>query len=166
MAGPPSQEERVIVVYDCMLFLRAASRPDRVSRLFQLVESGEATLALSPEILAEIQDVLTRPEHQARFPALTPAAVNRFLEELLRIGRFVGTVPDRYQLVRDPKDSKYVNLALEAKAHWLVSWYKDLLELNDEASPVGQDFRARYPNLRVATADAFLEAMRSERPAK
>lgn len=159
MAGSPTSEERVIVVYDCMFFFRAASRPERISRLFELVESGQVILALSADVLAEVRDVLTRPEHQAKFPALSPVAVDRFLEHLLRVGRFFGDVPERYQLVRDPKDSKYVNLALEAKATWLVTWDRDLLELADETSDVGRGFRLNHPDLVVANSDAFLAAL-------
>lgn len=156
MAGSRSQEERLIVVYDCMIFLRAAAKPERGSRLFQLVHAGEVVLALSPEILAEIQDVLTRPEHQARFPAMTPAAVNAFLERLLQTARLFPAVREHYLLERDPKDSKYINLAIEAGASHLVTWDKDLLELRDPTRQMAQAFRQLYPALEIVTGEEFI----------
>ncbi|WP_428305396.1 putative toxin-antitoxin system toxin component, PIN family [Lacipirellula sp.] len=146
----------MIVVYDCMLFFRSAARPERVSRLFELVDSGKVTLALGAEVLAEIHDVLNRTEHQSKFATLTPEAVTLFLQHFLRTSFWIDAVPEQYELKRDPKDSKYINLALASGAAWLVTWDKDLLELSRSDSAVGQEFRALYPRLRIGTPENFL----------
>jgi hypothetical protein len=52
----------MLAVYDCMLFFRAASRPQRVQPLFELVDQAHVTLCLSAEVVAEIRDVLIRPK--------------------------------------------------------------------------------------------------------
>ncbi|BBO34327.1 hypothetical protein PLANPX_3939 [Lacipirellula parvula] len=104
----------------------------------------------------EIRDVLTRPEHLDKFPALTQAAVDFFLDHLLSLARFYPLVPSHYHLERDPKDTKYINLAIEAAADWLVSWDKDLLELSNNESPTGRDFSSKYPQLRIGTGEDFL----------
>ena len=59
-----------LAVYDCMLFFRAAARPRLARPHFDFVHDGRVTLCLSPDVLAEIRDVLTRPKLVARFPAL------------------------------------------------------------------------------------------------
>jgi predicted nucleic acid-binding protein len=60
----------VRAVYDCMIFLQAASNPQRVHTTFGLVDSGAITLCISEQIMAEVRDVLTRQRHQQKFPAL------------------------------------------------------------------------------------------------
>ena len=69
----------VLAAYNCMLFFRAASRPERPSLLFQFVEEHTVKLCLGSDVLAEMYDVLTRSEHQERFPALTPKVVDKWL---------------------------------------------------------------------------------------
>src|SRR3954470_11841875 len=112
----------VIAVYDCMLFLQAASRPDRVHGTFRLLADGTVTLCMSPAVLAEIRDVLTRPELRAKFPALTPEHVEVFLDHVLASARLIDPVAEVFTLPRDPKDEPYVNLAVAAGARYLVTW--------------------------------------------
>lgn len=48
-------------VFDCTLFLQAiTSDSGPAFKCFQLVEEGRVTLLLSPSVLTEIQDVLSR----------------------------------------------------------------------------------------------------------
>jgi putative PIN family toxin of toxin-antitoxin system len=144
-----------LAVYDCMLFLRAAARPRLARPLFDLVHQGEVKLCLDPEVLAEIRDVLTRPKLLAKFPALSAQAVDAFLARHLRIAIWVSDVAESYVLARDPRDSKYLNLAIAAKASYVVTDDQDLLELMEPQSQVGQDFRTRFPDLRVVPPAEF-----------
>ena len=146
----------VLAVYDCMLFFRAASRPHRVQPLFELVDQGRVTICLSADVSAEIRDVLTRPKLLAKYPALTTEAVDSLLAHYTRLAHWIGAVPEHYVLTRDPKDSKYLNLAIEAKAPYVVTADLDLLDLTRPNSPAGQDFRGRYPAVQVLTPSEFL----------
>lgn len=148
-----------LAVYDCMLFFRAASRPHRTRRTFELVHEGVVKLCMSPEVLAEIRDVLNRPEHQAKFPALTPAAVDAFLARYLRAASWFSSVPKVFELQRDPKDGKYVDLAVAAMAPYLVTTDRDLLDLMDGSTAVGRDFVERFPGLRILDPITFLDAI-------
>ncbi len=49
----------------------------------------------------------------------------------------------------DPDDSEYVNLALKVDASLIVSRDRHLLMLADTSRVEGQDFHARFPNLRI-----------------
>lgn len=144
-----------LAVYDCMLFFRAVSQPKRVRPIFDLVDQGQVTLCFSPEVLAEIRDGLTRPKLLAKYQAITSAAVDAFLAQQLRAAKWISDVPEEYCLVRDPKDSKYVNLALAAAAPYLVTTDRDLLDLMEPTSTVGQDFRARFAGIRILEPAAF-----------
>ncbi len=64
-------------------------------------------------------------------------------------------MPEHYVLIRDPKDSKYLNLAITANASYVVTDDLDLLELMEPQSPPGQDFRARFPSLQIVSPAAF-----------
>ena len=64
-------------VFDCMVFLQAATN-DRgpAFTCLALAESNEVALFVTPVILAEVRDVLTRPKIQAKFPRLTSARID------------------------------------------------------------------------------------------
>ncbi len=61
-------------------------------------------------------------------------------------------VPKAVALPRDPKDEPYLDLAIAAKAHYLVSRDLDLLDLMHDAS-----FRQSQPGLVILDPAAFLQ---------
>ncbi len=115
------KSNRLPVVYDCMIFLQGLVTENGVAfRCLELVENGEIELLLSQEILWEIEDVLTRPKLQAKFPLLTRKRADKLLELLKLKGRFVKNVPQIFKYNRDPKDEKYISLAVAAKAEYNI----------------------------------------------
>jgi len=144
-----------LAVYDCMLFFRETSRPGRVRSIFDVVRRGSVTLCLSPDVLAEIRDVLTRPKLVVKYPALTPEAVDAFLAEQLRSARWLNDVPERFVLARDPKDSKYLNLAIAAAAPYIVTADLDMLDLMHSEDTEAKNFRSLYPGVSVHSPGDF-----------
>ncbi|MEX2172430.1 MAG: putative toxin-antitoxin system toxin component, PIN family [Pirellulales bacterium] len=144
-----------LAVYDCMLFFRAAARPRLVRPHFDYVHSGHVTLCLSPDVLAEVRDVLSRPKLMAKYPALTRDAVDAFLTQHLRMAAWIGDVSEHYVLARDPDDSIYLNLAITVGARYVVTDDLDLLELMHPHSAAGTDFRSRFPGIQIVTPAAF-----------
>lgn len=61
-------------------------------------------------------------------------------------------VPKAVVLERDPKDEPYLNLAIAAKAHYLVSRDRDLLDLMSD-----ENFRERNPDLLILDPAAFIQ---------
>jgi len=142
-------------VFDCMLFLQAAtSDAGPAFACFRLVDAGRVTLCVSPEVLAEVGDVLGRPALRRKFPSLTAERVAEFLESVRAGGMVLDDVPRAFPLARDPDDEPYVNLAIAAGARYLVSRDRDLLDLM--ADP---EFRARYPDLAILDPVAFLREL-------
>jgi predicted nucleic acid-binding protein len=84
--------------------------------------------------------------------------VEELLDRLARTATLLDPVPTHFAYVRDPKDEPYLNLAIAAGAHYLVSWDPDLLDLMTD-SPEALDFRQRFPGLTVLTPPAFLRAV-------
>jgi putative PIN family toxin of toxin-antitoxin system len=151
---------RARAVFDCMVFLQEAARDTGpAAASLQQVREGLVELFLSPQLVGEVRDVLTRPRTQQKFPDLTPERVEVFLRDVEGMARMLAEVPGVFTYPRDPKDELYVNLALAAGARYLVTWDHDLLDLMNEQTPEGQDFRGRFPGLIILTPVAFLSAL-------
>jgi predicted nucleic acid-binding protein len=74
----------------------------------------------------------------------------------------VATVPTLYEHPHDPDDSHYVNLALAAGARLVVSRDRDLLNLMETNRPEGEEFRRRFPELRILDPVEMLRELRRE----
>ena len=148
------------LVCDCQVFLQAALNDQGpAGRCLELAEAGNLELCVSEAVLAEVNDVLHRPELQRRFARLTPALVDAFLE---RIGEFAVTVeevPALFAYERDPKDEPYLNLAIAAGATHLVTRDKDLLDLQPDTSSEGERLRVLAPQLVILDPASLLRAL-------
>jgi putative PIN family toxin of toxin-antitoxin system len=123
-------------VFDCVILLQAAARATGpAGACLQAVRDGRLELVVSPAILDEVRDVLTRPKTLRKFPTLT-------LEDVAALAVELPDVPRVFTLARDPKDEPYINLALAANARYLVSRDNDLLDLMEDES-----FRSQCPDL-------------------
>ncbi|MSR57703.1 MAG: putative toxin-antitoxin system toxin component, PIN family [Planctomycetaceae bacterium] len=144
-------------VFDCMIFLQAATN-DRgpAFACLSLVEANEVDLFITPGILAEVRDVLTRPKLRATFPQLTRDVVDTFLQKIVALATLVAESPDAGVVIRDPDDLPYLNLAVAANAEYLVSRDNDLLSLMRDRS-----FVEKYPRLQVVDPAMFLSAVRA-----
>jgi putative PIN family toxin of toxin-antitoxin system len=153
--------EAIHVVYDCMIFLQAAARPDRIHGTMQLVRDSQVSLCMSPAIIAELRDVLTRPEVRAKFPALKPHYVGTFLNEVLSRSKIMNNVPGVFSLPRDKKDEPYTDLAIAAGAKYLVTWNdRHLAYLMRQDTSEGVEFCRRFPSLKIVDPPTFLEEIR------
>jgi putative PIN family toxin of toxin-antitoxin system len=119
---------RPVVVFDTNLLLRAAiNRRSLPAKLFFDLRS-RYRLAVSTDTLNELHDVLNRPPLRQKFRTLTDEAVEQIdnaLSDALHI-----TVAETPLVSRDPKDDKFLALALESGATYLISEDKDLLVLH------------------------------------
>ena len=139
-------------VFDCMVFLQAVTSDRGPSfACLNLVESNQVRLFISPAILAEIRDVLTRPKLRVKFPRLTLEYVDLFLHKLASLAVLVSDVPDSGMQLRDPGDKPYIDLAIAANVKFLVTRDTDLLGVMKET-----DFRESHPSLRIIDPIDFL----------
>lgn len=149
------------VVFDCNVFLQAlVNRDGAAGQCVKALDQGEFELFASAPVFAEISEVLSRPRVRQLASALTATAIAAFLEDIRRKAIFLVNVPEEYRFARDPKDEPYLNLALAARARYLVSKDNDLLDLMTKQSAEAQAFRQRYPMLTILTAPAFLTELR------
>jgi hypothetical protein len=97
---------------------------DRVLRAWL---RGAFELVLSPEILEEIGRVLTYDKLR-RSRWMTEAEVLLLLETLAQEGVVVPGTPS-VKASRDPEDDKFLAAAVQARARYVVTGDKDLLDL-------------------------------------
>ncbi len=138
------------VIFDCNVFLQALVNPHGpAGRCKQLVDRGEVELYVSEEVLAEVAEVLSRPRTRTLAPALTFEVIEAFIVDIRLKSICLMNVPEEYRLERDPKDERYINLALAASAKFIVSRDNDLLDLMKPNSETARDFQRRYPLLKI-----------------
>ena len=156
-------DDRVRVVYDCMVFLQGAARSSSPAGLcLTLAEKGFVELCLSDAILDEVGEVLRRPKVRARFPTLTDELVSQFLETVEGFSTFfgVGDVTRELPFARDPKDEPYINLARTAQAKYLVSRDADLLDVTTASDRDSRRIRVDCPSLEIVDPVTFLVLLR------
>jgi putative PIN family toxin of toxin-antitoxin system len=151
-------EEPPHVVFDCNVFVQAiANEESAAARALDLLDEHAITLFISDAVLSEIQDVLSRPHIRQLMPNITDERVDVLLRRLKREAVHIKNVPEEFRYERDPKDERYVNLAIITNARYLVSKDKDLLDLVDLSVKGSESFRTRYPMLRILKPVDFLK---------
>jgi putative PIN family toxin of toxin-antitoxin system len=83
---------------------------------------------------------LNRAEVRKLLLGINHRIVNAFLSKLEAKAILIVNVP-RVSHDRDPDDEMYINLAIVAKASYLVSRDKDLLDLMTTSTDVARQFR-------------------------
>jgi putative PIN family toxin of toxin-antitoxin system len=113
------------VVVDTNVFVSILIRPG--AAFLSLVDyiDQHATILYSTETLTELIDVLRRDKFGKY---TTPEDVAAFVKWVAEAGELV-TVEEPVSGSRDPKDNKFLALAVAGRADYLVSGDKDLLVL-------------------------------------
>jgi putative PIN family toxin of toxin-antitoxin system len=148
-----TQEGKLRVVFDCNIFFQA-TRNERgpAGEALRLLESGAFSLFVSSAVLEEVRDVLRDPDVRSKNPSITDQVVVELFERLRTTAELVLDVPKHFALERDPSDAHYVDVALAAKANYLVTRDNDLLDLMQDRA-----FRTRYPDLTILNPVSFLK---------
>jgi putative PIN family toxin of toxin-antitoxin system len=113
------------IILDTNIFVSILIRPgSSFSSLVDYIDQ-HATVLYSAETLTELVDVLRR-EKFAKYT--TAKDIAAFVEWIASTGELV-TVEDAVIGSRDPKDNKFLALAIAGRADYLVTGDKDLLVL-------------------------------------
>jgi putative PIN family toxin of toxin-antitoxin system len=134
-----------------MVFLQAALHPERRYATIEAVEDKRLVLCVSADSMAEVRDVLTRPSLAARFPALTADRVTQFLGKVRIIATEVEPAPNVFTWPQHPDDDHLFNLAIAARADYLVTWETRILKLGKDATPAAELLRQLAPALAIVT---------------
>ena len=155
------------VVFDCMIFLQATANEDSpAAAALDLLDTGEIKLYLSEPVLGEVRKVLNRSEVRAALAQITDVRVEALFRRLEKKTTMVRHVPRVFEYSRDPDDEPYLNLAIAAKAAFLVSHDRDLLDLMTRHDAESKQFRQRFRFLKVIKPVAFLKKIEKAREKK
>jgi len=153
-----------LAVYDTMVFLQAAIHPGRRYATMEAVEDKRLTLCTSPELMAEVRDVLTRPSLAAKFPALTAERIAQFLDSVNILAASYSPVRQAFTWPQHPDDDHLFNLAIEAKANYLVTWEARILKFAIDTTPAADSLRHLAPNLSIITPRQLAELLKAQAP--
>jgi putative PIN family toxin of toxin-antitoxin system len=120
------------VVVDTNVLVRAVIRPQgTVGPMLLRLRQGEYTLLTSRALLEELIDVLNRPRIRGKYH-LTDQDIQTVVGLLLLRGEQVMPT-ERIVTCRDPRDDKFLEVAVAGKADVIVSGDQDLLDLHPYA---------------------------------
>ena len=152
-------------VYDTMIFYQWAVLPaGRQHGTVRALYDGRIRLCLSRDLVSEVRDLLARPNIRARAPHLTDQRVADVLAAAGKFADWIPDVPNVFTIPEHPKDDHLFNLAIEAKADYLMTFETRLLEMNKAKSAPARQLRQLAPNLRIVRPDAFARALRTQQP--
>ena len=128
-------------VFDTNSIVSALLLKRSVSRQAFDYARGQGILLVSLDTLAELSDVLRRPRF-AKY--VTEQEREQFLAAYVREASLIE-VNTAFQVCRDPKDDKFLELAVSGHADTIVTGDRDLLVLHP------------FRGITIVTARAFLE---------
>ena len=113
-------------VFDTNVILSAVLLPKSKPRQAFDRANREGKLLVSDEVIEELNAVLRRPDFEKY---VTEALRLEFLAALLRDAELAQVTED-VKICRDPRDDKFLSLAISGNANCIVSGDNDLLDLN------------------------------------
>jgi len=158
-----SAEPRPGAVFDTGIVLQAALNPlGPAAAALDLFDQEKVTVYLCPRLRSEWEEVLMRPSLRARNPQVTDAQVEAALQRFDDRAILVPNPPTYLIYPRDPDDEPVINLAIHVRAQHLVTRDRDLLDLMDPTRPEGEEFRRRFPHLRILDPVTFVRDLTAE----
>ncbi|HEY3865457.1 MAG TPA: putative toxin-antitoxin system toxin component, PIN family [Solirubrobacteraceae bacterium] len=122
------------IVLDCNVFVSAPLSPEGgPAQILERWADEDFDLVVSPLLLAELREVLSRPKFHA---VIDGAHADALLTGLIEDAMLVGDPSPRPGLTPDPGDDYLVALAREADAQCIVSGDAHLTQLVDPSPPV------------------------------
>ena len=130
------------VVIDTNVLLVSVSRKSPFHWIFRELMAGTYELCVTTEILLEYEEII-----EQKMGARASEAAMGILENLNNVTQL--TTYYEFRLLSDADDNKFVDCAIAANAHYIVSEDNDFKPLKQVAFPnvevIGtEDFRARF----------------------
>lgn len=113
-------------------------------RVLELWRNGNFILVTSPQILAEIYEVLLRPK-VARFTKISASQVSKLVSDIGQRAYMTAGMLEVDVVEKDPNDNKFIACAIEGSASHVVSGDKHLLDIG------------KYEDIKIVKPRNFLE---------
>lgn len=98
------------------------------AQIVKASEEGKVIIFLSEEIVGEISQVLTYPKLKKIYQ-LEGLHHQDLIEAVLKVGKFVEVSKKVHVVLEHPADDKFIDCAVAAKAGYIVSGDKHLLNI-------------------------------------
>lgn len=76
----------------------------------------------------------------------------------------IDPLPQHVRYERDPDDEHILNLAIEARAAYIVTFDNDLLDLMKASGKAALEFQERYPQITILTPGELITRLNRLRP--
>ena len=139
LSEPNDTLMKIRLILDTNLWIRYLIAKD-LARIDLLFEQDEVVLLFSEELLGELIEVVKRPKFRRYFSEGS-------VEELLALFDYYGHLVEVTSTVedcRDPKDNKYLELAVNGQAESIITGDQDLLVLHP------------FQSINIVTVNDFL----------
>lgn len=114
-----------VVVLDTNVLVSAFGWDGPERRLYRLARDGSLRAATSPELLAELERVLSYPKF-----GLDSAEIDAITREVKSTSTVVASARRIEAVPEDPSDDRVLECAVAADAEWIVSGDHHLLALD------------------------------------
>lgn len=132
------------VVFDCNVLLQAAAHANGpAAEALRHLEKGRINVYVSRATVQELRSVFQYPAVREKHLQLTDAAIVAFIDRLTYKATLLRHVRHVFDYPRAKQDEPYIDLAVAAKADYLVSRDADLLSLMTGHSAVCRQFAGR-----------------------
>jgi len=151
------------VILDTNTLFRGLAKSESASgRVLEAIEAHRTTLLTSRLVVAEYRTILMDPKIVGRYESLTPLIVEAAIRKLVYYAEHFDVVRLKFEFARDPKDRKFLELAIAGKATHLITFDSDLLSLPASHSDAAKRLRQRHPHLEILLPGAFLNLLEVE----
>ena len=128
------------VVFDTNVLVSATLSKGKPYTVLELAERGEVTSVTSPDIINELEDVLSRE----RLP-FEREQVDEFVGKVLSASELVTPEMDLEAVEDDPDDNKILKCAVTGDADYIISGDSHLLDIEE------------YRGVEILNPDEFLD---------
>lgn len=109
-------------------------------KLLKMFKTEELANVISPQIIDELEDVLSRKKFN-----LTKKEIASAVEQAFSFSRFVHPVIESDAVKKDISDNRILECAVSGKADYIISGDKHLLDLKE------------YEGIKIVNASSFLK---------
>jgi putative PIN family toxin of toxin-antitoxin system len=149
------------VVLDTVVFVQSLiSGRGASAGCIERLKSGKLILLMSEDAREELREVPLRPELTRKYSHLTEERVQKFVADIDALAVLIAQPPNIFSLPRDPRDEPFIDLAVAGNADYIVTWNeRHLTYLMKRDTSEGQEFCARFPNIRIVSPAEFLRLL-------
>ncbi len=147
MLTTSSKKQEPKIVLDTNVWVSALLWGGKPAEIIQKAEQGKVSILITEDIIAEISRVLAYPKLEKIYRTANKRKQD-LIEQVLKIAKFVK-VTNKVEVIQEhPADNKFLECAKDAKAEYIVSGDKHLLNV------------VVYKKTKILAANDFLKLLK------